>query len=175
MIARSFEHGRLVSRLERFDVDPERVDKLDVTAGVLYAFDESGDVLLEADVDEFDAAGLRGCSECADFVGAGADISAGNVGTEDGETTVVVRTEAGRDAWERAAAGLEATAIDRPDTLERLADWTRRRAESTLPRAYDPEGSIGITYEAHREAYDGTDREPQPLNPARVHQYEEWC
>nr|WP_282957087.1 Coenzyme F420 hydrogenase/dehydrogenase, beta subunit C-terminal domain [Haloterrigena salifodinae] len=113
--------------------------------------------------------------ECADFVGAGADISAGNVGTEESETTVVVRTEAGRDAWESAADGLEAAAIDCPDALERLADWNRRCAESILPRAYDPEGSVGITYEAHREAYDGTDRELQPLNPARVHQYEEWC
>ncbi|WP_339102534.1 Coenzyme F420 hydrogenase/dehydrogenase, beta subunit C-terminal domain [Haloterrigena salinisoli] len=175
MCTRSFEHGRLVSHLERFDVDPERVDKLDIAEGVLRASDDDGETLLEADVDEFGAAGLRGCEECADFVGAAADISAGNVGTEDRETTVVVRTETGRAAWTAAADGLEVTEIDRPETLERLADWNRRRAESTLPREYDPEESIGITYEDHREAYDGTDREPQPLNPARVHQYEEWC
>lgn len=61
------------------------------------------------------------------------------------------------------------------DALEGLAEWNRRRAESILPRAFDPEGSIGITYEGHREAYDGIDREPEPLNPARVHQYEKWC
>ncbi|WP_229504754.1 hypothetical protein [Natrinema versiforme] len=56
-----------------------------------------------------------------------------------------------------------------------MAEWNRQRAESILPRAFDPEGSIGITDEPPREAYDGTDREPEPLNPARVHQYEEWC
>lgn len=44
-----------------------------------------------------------------------------------------------------------------------------------MPREYDPEAEIGIAYEQHRETYDGTDREPEPLNPARVHQYEEWC
>ncbi|ADB61905.1 coenzyme F420 hydrogenase/dehydrogenase beta subunit domain protein [Haloterrigena turkmenica DSM 5511] len=175
MCTRSFEHRRLVSRLESFDVDSERVDKIDITDGTLYASDADGTTLLETDVDAFDAAGLRGCAECADFVGAAADISAGNVGTAGGETTVVVRTETGRAAWTAAANGLEATAIDRPGTLEHLADWNRRRAESTLPREYDPEGSVGISYEEHREAYDGTDREPKPLNPARVHQYEEWC
>ena len=175
MCTRSFEYRRLRSRLESFDVDPEAVDKLDVTGGVCYAFDADGETLLETDVDDFDAAGLRGCDECADFVGAAADISAGNVGTADGETTVIVRTEAGREAWETAADTLEATEIDRPETLERLADWNRRRAESIMPREFDPEASIGITYEGHRAAYDGTDREPKPLNPARVHQYEEWC
>ncbi|WP_226480438.1 Coenzyme F420 hydrogenase/dehydrogenase, beta subunit C-terminal domain [Natrinema amylolyticum] len=176
MCTRSFEHGRLVSRLEAFDVDPAAVESLDISDGRLHAVDENGETLLEEDVAAFDAAGLRGCDECADFVGDAADISVGNVGSEEGYTTAIVRTETGDSAWERAAAtGLETTEIDRPSTLEKLADWNRRRAESILPREFDPEGSIGIPYERHREAYDGTDREPEPLNPARVHQYEEWC
>ncbi|WP_435552823.1 Coenzyme F420 hydrogenase/dehydrogenase, beta subunit C-terminal domain [Natrinema sp. CGMCC1.2065] len=175
MCTRSFEHSRLVSRLETFDVDPAAVDTLDISDGQLRATDTAGETLLETDVDAFDAAGLRGCDECADFVGGAADISVGNVGSPDGETTVVVRTETGESAWETAAPALETAAIDRPGTLEKLADWNRRRAESILPREYDPEAGIGITYEHHRESYDGTDREPEPLNPARVHQYEEWC
>ncbi|MDS0475351.1 Coenzyme F420 hydrogenase/dehydrogenase, beta subunit C-terminal domain [Natrinema sp. 1APR25-10V2] len=175
LCTRSFEHDRLVSRLESFGVDPAAVDRLDVSDGRLRAVDESGDTLLETPVDEFDAAGLRGCDECADFVGDAADISAGSVGSADGYTTVVVRSDTGDSAWEQAAPALETTAIDRPSVLERLADWNRRRAESTLPREFDPEGSVGISYDRHREAYDGTDREPEALNPARVHQYEEWC
>ncbi|PCR91188.1 Coenzyme F420 hydrogenase/dehydrogenase, beta subunit C-terminal domain [Natrinema ejinorense] len=176
MCTRSFEHRRLVSRLESFGVDPDAVDTLDISDGRLRAVDGNGETLLESDVDAFDAAGLRGCDECADFVGGAADISVGNVGSEDGYTTAIVRTETGEAAWNRAVAGgLETTAIDRPAALEKLADWNRRRAESILPREYDPDDSIGISYEHHRAAYDGTDREPKPLNPARVHQYEEWC
>ncbi|MGQ3411121.1 Coenzyme F420 hydrogenase/dehydrogenase, beta subunit C-terminal domain [Natrinema sp. LN54] len=175
MCTRSFEHDRLLARLESFDVDPEAVETLDISDGMLRAVDADGETLLEEGVDAFDAAGLRGCDECADFVGDAADISVGSVGSPDGYTTAVVRTEAGESAWTRAASALETTAIDRPDALEGLAEWNRRRAESILPRAFDPEGSIGISYEHHREAYDGTDREPEPLNPARVHQYEEWC
>ncbi|TYL38259.1 coenzyme F420 hydrogenase [Natronococcus pandeyae] len=175
MCTRSFEHGRLVSRLAEFDVDPEAVDGLDVSGGTLYAYDADGGELLAEDVDAFGAAGLRGCDECTDFVGGAADVSAGSVGTADGETTIVVRTETGARAWDAAAAALEATAVERPETLEKLSAWNRRRAESILPREFDPEGEVGITYEQHLEAYDGTDREPEPLNPARVHQYEEWC
>jgi coenzyme F420 hydrogenase subunit beta len=175
LCTRSFEYDRLRSRLESFDVDPGAVDAIDVAEGTLSAYDADGDILLETDVGAFDAAGLRGCDECGDFVGGAADISAGNVGTDDGYSTVIVRTETGRDAWNAAADGLETAAIDRPGTLAELADWNRRRAESILPRAFDPDGEVGIAYERHREAYDGTDREPEPLNPARVHQYEEWC
>ncbi|WP_226004047.1 Coenzyme F420 hydrogenase/dehydrogenase, beta subunit C-terminal domain [Natrinema salinisoli] len=175
MCTRSFEHSRLLSRLESFDVDPAAVETLDISEGRLRAVDDTGETLLEADVDTFDAAGLRGCDECADFVGDAADISVGNVGSEDGYTTAIVRTETGDAAWTQAATELETTAIDRPAALEKLADWNRRHAESILPRKFDPEEPVGISYEEHREAYDGTDREPEPLNPARVHQYEEWC
>ncbi|MFC6716495.1 Coenzyme F420 hydrogenase/dehydrogenase, beta subunit C-terminal domain [Natrialbaceae archaeon GCM10025810] len=174
MCTRTFEHERLLSTVSDFGVDPADVAKLDVTGGVLTATDEDGETLLEADVDAFSAAGLRGCDECSDFVGGAADVSAGSVGTDEGWTTVVVRTERGREAWERAD-GLESTEIDVPEAMDRLADWNRRRARSIVPREYDPESPVGITYEEHRAAYDGTDREPEPLNPARVHQYEEWC
>lgn len=175
LCTRSFEYSRLVAHFELFDVDPAAIEKVDISAGTLYAYDSSGDPLLETDVSDFDAAGLRGCDECTDFVGGTADISAGNVGTDDGQTTVIVRTENGQSAWDVAADSLEATAIDRPETLGRLADWNQRRAESILPREFEPDSAVGITYEQHRAAYDGTDREPEPLNPARVHQYEEWC
>ncbi|RQH02001.1 Coenzyme F420 hydrogenase/dehydrogenase, beta subunit C-terminal domain [Natrarchaeobius oligotrophus] len=175
MCTRSFEYDRLRSRIESLGVDPERIESLDVGGGVLTAVDDAGELLLETDVESFDAAGLRGCDECADFVGGGADVSVGSVGTDEGYTTVVVRTNNGRSAWNRAEDALEATEIERPEPLERLAEWNRRRAESVLPRGFDPDAEVGITYEDHRRAYDGTDREPQPLNPARVHQYEEWC
>ncbi|WP_276255822.1 Coenzyme F420 hydrogenase/dehydrogenase, beta subunit C-terminal domain [Halomontanus rarus] len=174
MCTRSFEHERLRSSIAGCGVDPTAVDELDVSDGVLYAYDD-GEALLEEPIDTFDTAALRGCAECADFVGGGADISAGSVGSDASFTTVVVRTDRGERAWEVASSGLETTALEETDALDRIAAWNRRRAVDTLPREFDPEGSVGITYEEHREAYDGTDREPEPLNPARVHQYEEWC
>ena len=175
MCTRSFEYERLRATLVDFGVEPDAVEKLDVTDGVLSAFDVSGKVLLEEPVSAFDRAGLRGCDECADFVGGTADLSAGSVGSPDDSTTVVVRTERGARAWELATAALDVTVLDSTEAIDGLAAWNERRAREHLERRYDPTGSVGISYAEHREAYDDTDRAPEPLNPARVHQYEEWC
>ncbi|MCU4741317.1 Coenzyme F420 hydrogenase/dehydrogenase, beta subunit C-terminal domain [Natronoglomus mannanivorans] len=175
MCTRSFEHERLRSSIADCGVDPAAVEKLDVSDGVLYASDDDGETLLEEAIDTFDTAALRGCAECADFVGGAADISAGSVGSDESFTTMVVRTDRGERAWEIASSGLETAVLEETDALDKIAAWNRRRARETLPREFDPEGSVGITYEDHRAAYDGTDRDLEPLNPARVHQYEEWC
>ena len=175
LCTRSFEYDRLVGRLREFGVDPAAVEKLDVTEGILFAFDEGGDVLLERAVDDFAAAGLRGCDECADFLGEAADISAGNVGSAERESTVIVRTDAGKAAWDRVAPELAWTELDDTTALEKLDTWNSQRAKALLPRSFDPDGSIGINYSEHSDTYEGTDRAPEPLNPARVHQYEEWC
>lgn len=175
MCTRNFEYERLRSLLEARDVDLSAVDKLDVTEGILHAVDADGDVLLDAPVETFEAAALDGCAECADFVGEAADISAGSIGSPDGYTTIVVRSERGQAAWTVGADILEVLELEETAALDRLDVWNRRRATETLPRAFDPGGDLSISYESHREAYDDTDRAPQPLNPARVYQYEEWC
>ena len=175
MCTRTFEHGRLVSRLVDLGIEPGAVDRLDVTDGTLHAHGHDGEALLEAPVEAFESAGLRGCDECADFVGAAADISVGSVGSPEGRTTVVVRTPRGEAAWERAHPALGVSHLERTDAIDRLDAWNTRRAREALAREYDPEGPVGIGQGEHRAAYDGTDREPRPLNPARVHQYEEWC
>ena len=175
LCTRSFEYERLVTRLAEYGIDPADVAKLDVVEGTLFAFDDDGEELLAESVDEFDSAGLRGCDECADFVGGAADISAGSIGSDDGDTTVLVRSERGKSAWEIGSERLQAREMETPETLQKLAGWNERRAKHFLEREYDPDGAVGISYTEHRSDYDGTAREPEPLNPARVHQYEEWC
>ena len=175
MCTRNFQHGRLADLLRDHGVDLETVERLDVSEGTLFALDDAGETLLAEDVGSFDAAGLRGCDECADFLGGGADLSAGNVGSGDGETTLLVRTERGQRAVEGATDALSLAPLDDAETLQDLADWNERRAKHFLEREYDPDGSVGISYGEHRSAYDDTDRDPEPLNPARAHQYEEWC
>ncbi|WP_436902946.1 Coenzyme F420 hydrogenase/dehydrogenase, beta subunit C-terminal domain [Halovenus halobia] len=171
---RSFEADRLRSVLRDHGVDPAAVDSLDVSDGKLFAYGEE-ETLLETDVEAFDAAGLSGCGECADFTGRAADISAGNVASPDSATTFVVRGERGDEALSAAVDALDVEDLDDDTALRKLAGWNKRQAEQTLPRAFDPEGSLSIGYEQHREQYDDTDREPQPQNPARTHQYERWC
>lgn len=172
---RNFDDERVRALLEAEDVDPVAVDRLDVTEGVLRAVDSGGDLLLEAPVDAFDGAALEGCLECADFVGRAADVSAGSIGSADGYTTMVVRSDRGKAAWATATDELDTHSLDETVAIDRLAAWNRRRAREALPRELDPHGALSISYEEHRQAFDGTERAPQPLNPARVYQYEEWC
>lgn len=175
MCTRSFDYDRLRTLLENHGVDLETVDRLGVTDGVLTALDGDGETLVKEPVGSFDPAALAGCIECADFVGAAADISAGSVGSDDGYTTILVRSERGVRAFERASETIEAVELEATAAIDRLARWNRRRARESLPREFDPAASLSITYEDHRNAYDDTDRAPRPFNPARVYQYEEWC
>lgn len=75
----------------------------------------------------------------------------------------------------RAAEALDLSALERKLVLDEVSSWNENRARSIIPREHDPDGGLDISRMNNHEAYDGTDREPQPLNPARVHQYEEWC
>lgn len=123
----------------------------------------------------FDAAGLSGCEECADFTGRAADISAGNVASPDDATTFVVRGDRGASALAAADDALDVESLDDDSALGTLAGWNERQAERALPRDLDPDGDLSIGYEQHREHYDGTGRELQDHNPARAYQYERWC
>lgn len=172
---RSFSNERLRSKLREAGVDVQSVDRLEISGGELAAYDARGDRLLELDVEYFDGAVLRGCLECADALGEAADITAGNVGSSDGKTTLLVRTVDGERAVETAGDALTLDPLEGTDALEGFASWNARGAKATIPRVIDPDGGLSIEYVEHREAYDGTEREPRPLNPARVHQYEEWC
>lgn len=175
MCTRNFEYDRLIRVLEKHDVDPEEVEKLDIADGVFRAEDPEGTTLLSAPVSEFDGAGLRGCEECSDFVGGAADVSAGNVGSDDGYTTVIVRTDRGRDFWKRGRDRLEFVEGIDPEAIANLSEWNERTARTALERDFRPGGNLTIPLEEHVDEYEGTDRSPRPLNPARVHQYEEWC
>lgn len=174
MCTRSFDPHRLRSRCEGLGVDPSEIARIDVSDGILLAENGRGQPLLEVPVETFDSAALRGCDECADFVGEAADISAGSVGSPDGFTTVMLRSEQGRGAWELVADAFDTTAVEERE-ITRIEDWNGENARRALQRTYDPSGSIEVSYADHRRAYDDSDRAPEPLNPARVHQYEEWC
>lgn len=172
---RSFDGRKLAAMLLDRGVDLARVSNVVVQDAVLRCLAGGGEPLFEAPVKEFRDAALRGCDECADFTGRIADISLGSLGTPDGFTTVIVRTEAGVDAWERAADAFEAGEDCDLDAVHDLERRNRDGAVRKLNREFDPDGQLWISYEEHLVNYSGTDRGPRTPPGFRSHHYTVSC
>src|SRR3712207_8734893 len=84
---------------DRRNVDLEEVGRVDVIRGKLIVQDKEGETVFEEPIRDFHGAALKGCDECADFMGHAADISVGSVGSADGYSSVLIRTEEGLEAW----------------------------------------------------------------------------
>ena len=108
-----------------------------------------GEVAVDEPVKDFHGAALKGCDECADFLGRSADLSVGSVGSMDGWTSVLVRTERGRLAFQQARAKLDVRGLDDPDALIRLDNLDKRIAFRSLQRKFDPDAPLFIDYEEH--------------------------
>ncbi|MEE8443191.1 MAG: Coenzyme F420 hydrogenase/dehydrogenase, beta subunit C-terminal domain [Dehalococcoidia bacterium] len=172
---RSFNGLQLTLQLAKAGVDPRRMEKVNVSEGVLSVYDADRRILLERPVREFHGAALRGCDECADFSGRLADIAVGSVGSPDGWSTVLVRTEAGRKAWDIAQNGLIKEDSANVEEVARLERRNRTMAARNLKRPYDEDAALWISYEDHLRAYMGTDREPEPVPAYRSHHYTTAC
>ena len=89
-------------------------------------------------VKDFHKASLKGCDECADFAALGADMVVGNIGSEPGTSTVLLRTDAGMEAWVKAAGAFEDAPIEDLGAVKRLALKNLDRAKKNLKRDLRP-------------------------------------
>jgi coenzyme F420 hydrogenase subunit beta len=162
MCTKSFDYRRLMLEMIERDrsIALADVGKVDVIHGRLFVYDRRGNVVVDEPVKAFHGAALKGCDECADFAGRGADLTVGSVGSAVGFSSVLVRTEAGAVAFDRAAAEFETADVERPDALEKLDALDRRIAVASLARPFDPEGELFISFSEHVAAYADGDRAP---------------
>jgi coenzyme F420 hydrogenase subunit beta len=169
LCTKSFDYeGLMLREIEaRRGIPLTEIDKIDIIRGKLYLYDETGVTLLEEPIRNFHGAALRGCDECADFLGVAADISVGSVGSADGYSSVLIWTEAGREAFERVKPRLEVRGLDRPQAIEKLEALDTSVALANLKRPFDPGGALFIAYDEHLDFYAGTDRAPVTHEPIR--------
>ena len=162
LCTKSFDYHGLMLRLLRDDrgIDLERVSKVDVIHGRMIVEYRDGEVAVNEPVKNFHGAALKGCDECADFLGRGADLSVGSVGSMDGWSSVLVRTERGKRALDSARGRLDFRQLDNPEALVKLDAFDKKIAFSSLRRAFDPDAPLFIDYEEHLRTYGGTDRAP---------------
>jgi coenzyme F420 hydrogenase subunit beta len=162
LCTKSFNYEKLMLEeiRDKRGVDLDEVGRVDVMRGKLIIQDKSGETIFEEPIRDFHGAALKGCDECADFMGHAADISVGSVGSVDGYSSVLIRTEEGLDAWSYVRERLETRPLDKPQALYKLDALDKRVAFSSLKRAFDPDAPLFIDYEEHLSNYAGTDRAP---------------
>ena len=129
MCTKNFDYEALTLRelRDKRGVDLDRVSKMDVIRGRMIVEYRDGELAVDEPVKDFHGAALKGCDECADFLGRSADISVGSVGSMNGWTSVLIRTERGRLAFQAARAKLDVRGLDDPAALAApWMRWTRR-------------------------------------------------
>jgi coenzyme F420 hydrogenase subunit beta len=162
LCTKSFDYEGLMLRLlqEQRGIDLDRVSKVDVIHGRMIVEYRDGEIAVDEPVKDFHGAALKGCDECADFLGRSADLSVGSVGSFAGWSSVIVRTERGRRALDNARPRLDFRELDNPEALLKLDAFDKRVAFASLPRDFDPDGPLFIDYAEHVAAFSGTDRAP---------------
>jgi coenzyme F420 hydrogenase subunit beta len=162
LCTKSFNYEKLMLEeiRNKRNVDLDNVGRVDIIRGKMIVQDQSGETIFEEPIRDFHGAALKGCDECADFMGHAADISVGSVGSSDGYSSVLVRTEEGLAAFDSVRDRLELRPLDKPQALDKLDALDKRVAFNSLKRAFDPDAPLFIDYEEHLNDYAGTDRAP---------------
>ncbi|MFB6079245.1 MAG: Coenzyme F420 hydrogenase/dehydrogenase, beta subunit C-terminal domain [Halarchaeum sp.] len=161
MCTKNFNYERLIGEqlAEKRDIYPEDIGKMDVIEGEMRVYGKDGEQIIAEDVGEFHDATLKGCDECADFTGLTSDVTVGSVGSADGYSSVIVRTDAGMEAWEATEPHLEHRDLDSRKAVGKLQGWDKKKAFESLERPFDPDAPRFISYTDHAEYY-GTEVAP---------------
>jgi coenzyme F420 hydrogenase subunit beta len=162
LCTKSFNYEKLMLEeiRDKRGVDLDSVGRVDIIRGKMIVQDLEGATIFEEPIRDFHGAALKGCDECADFMGHAADISVGSVGSADGYSSVLLRSEEGLVAFESVRDRLELRPLDKPQALDKLDSLDKRVAFNSLKRAFDPDAPLFIDYEEHLNDYAGTDRAP---------------
>jgi coenzyme F420 hydrogenase subunit beta len=95
----AFTHESIIKLGEMVDVDPERIENINIKGKVVIRLDD-GEVLT-ASLKEYRNFARPACLYCLDYSVENADLAAGGIGL-DGWTYTLVRTEAGHRALQAA-------------------------------------------------------------------------
>ncbi|MDP7079960.1 MAG: Coenzyme F420 hydrogenase/dehydrogenase, beta subunit C-terminal domain [Candidatus Undinarchaeales archaeon] len=97
LCSKTFDHDAMWALLEEQGAEQETAERMAITRGRMVV---EGKSTVDVHVKEL-APVARGCFKiCDDFAARDADIALGGVDSPDGWTTVIVRTEAGKEAFD---------------------------------------------------------------------------
>lgn len=91
----SFDYGPLFAYLSEAGIEARSVGKFAITKGRFVVTGTDGETLLNVPIKRLKKYARQACHYCEDFTALLADLSVGSVGSPEGWSTVIVRTELG--------------------------------------------------------------------------------
>ncbi|CAB3288637.1 Coenzyme F420-dependent oxidoreductase [Methanocaldococcus lauensis] len=97
----TYDYNKMIKKLKSEGIEPWEIRKMDIESGKLKIKLINGDVV-EYKLKDLEDLMRSGCKVCGDFTGLTSDISVGNVGSEEGYSTVLIRNKWGEGFFKRA-------------------------------------------------------------------------
>jgi len=139
----AFRYDKLVASYlkEARGIDPSSISKMSISKGK-FIVHVKGEKVLEEPLKEVKIHALKGCELCPDLTAELADISVGSIGSPDGWSTVLVRTEQGEKFFKEIAGELEFKEVDAQSLalLEKLTNRKRSGAVKLEDLLKPPQG-----------------------------------
>jgi len=124
----AFDYDKLKEETKRFlGVDLDKAEKTQIQKGKFIV--QIGGKEYSAKVKEFHDAIQGGCAYCNDFVARLSDVSVGSVGSNDGYSTVIVRSDKGKKLLDNV--DFVKGDVNKEDVIK-LADFKKKRAEKNF-------------------------------------------
>ncbi len=96
----SFDYKGLAGFLKKESIDIKKVDRFAIAKGEFMV--TVGGETKNWPIKDLDYIASSSCAYCTDFTGMNSDLSCGNIGSDDGWTTVIVRSKQGEEALKLA-------------------------------------------------------------------------
>lgn len=134
----AFDYDKLkVAVQKQMSIDLDKVEKTQIHKGKFIATIEGNEYAVP--VKDLGAAQEHGCNFCDDFANKYADISVGSVGSPDGYSTVIVRSDVGAKLLENLQL---TTAEVNKDEVVKLATLKLNRAKKNFAKIIQPEVQV---------------------------------
>ena len=113
----SFYYDKLIREYLKDKLDLSKISKFSIKKGKFIVKTVDGKEAINVPLKEIRPYARESCHNCTDFTAELADISVGSIGSAEGWSTVIVRTEAGRKVFDECVAA----GFIKSEALERIA------------------------------------------------------
>jgi coenzyme F420 hydrogenase subunit beta len=140
----TFDMAMLTKKLEELGTSIEEVEKFNIKKGRFIVQTKAGKEI-KTPIRKMRECVREACNYCYDFAAEFADISVGSVGSENGWSTVIMRSEAGEDLVKRAEeAGLIETKKLSEEQIGEVRNLASFKKRENLKHIYEKTEPISI-------------------------------